>query len=225
VPHQVPAPAARTPLQLAITLFGTRPPFLLLLWFAALLYTQGHFISAPVCCPCLASSPTILCHGCPFAGQCARLEASLPARKAIPTALQINQCTRNEDSRPRNCNDRSSRGACKPRGLSKWYSEPVLPSFVVTCAESGADGELWQDTSPIGYDYPTKVLSPASITLVPIMRSGLGMLDGRQEHPGYHLRLPLTRRISTSNYPAGSSIRSSPWPFPRSAVASASRIL
>jgi len=36
------------------------------------------------------------------------------------------------------------------------------------------------DTSPIGYDFETETISPASITLVPIMRSGLGMLDALQ---------------------------------------------
>jgi len=36
------------------------------------------------------------------------------------------------------------------------------------------------DTSPIGYDYQTETVSPSSITLVPIMRSGLGMLDALQ---------------------------------------------
>jgi len=36
------------------------------------------------------------------------------------------------------------------------------------------------DTSPIGYAYETETISPASITLVPIMRSGLAMLDAFQ---------------------------------------------
>jgi len=36
------------------------------------------------------------------------------------------------------------------------------------------------DVSPLGYEYPVEKISPASITLVPIMRSGLGMLDALQ---------------------------------------------
>jgi uracil phosphoribosyltransferase len=41
--------------------------------------------------------------------------------------------------------------------------------------------KLKQDESPLGYDYTTETIAPSSITLVPILRSGLSMLEGT--HP------------------------------------------
>jgi uracil phosphoribosyltransferase len=69
-----------------------------------------------------------------------------------------------------------------------------------------------QDTSPIGYDYPTEILSPASITLVPIMRSGLGMLKGEQKQLEHQESLSLTHKLSTPNYPSSSCVCSSSRP-------------
>jgi uracil phosphoribosyltransferase len=40
-----------------------------------------------------------------------------------------------------------------------------------------ADGSN-QDESPIGFQYDFETISPQKITIVPILRSGLGMLDG-----------------------------------------------
>lgn len=35
-----------------------------------------------------------------------------------------------------------------------------------------------QDTSPLGYDYAIDKIAPAKVSLMPILRSGLGMIDG-----------------------------------------------
>ncbi|MCJ1479418.1 hypothetical protein MMC13_008103 [Lambiella insularis] len=36
---------------------------------------------------------------------------------------------------------------------------------------------LQQDETPLGYTYPTSVVQPSHISLVPVLRSGLGMVD------------------------------------------------
>lgn len=38
------------------------------------------------------------------------------------------------------------------------------------------------DKSPIGYEYTTETTSPSDLSLVPILRSGLGMVDGASSH-------------------------------------------
>jgi len=48
------------------------------------------------------------------------------------------------------------------------------------------------DSSPLGYEYPVETLSPSHISLVPILRSGLSMIDALQSLlpnpvPIYHL--------------------------------------
>jgi uracil phosphoribosyltransferase len=53
---------------------------------------------------------------------------------------------------------------------------------------------LGQDTSPLGYTYTSQTVSPAQINLVPILRSGLGMVDAVQSVlpipvPVHHLGL------------------------------------
>ncbi|KAL4801170.1 uracil phosphoribosyltransferase-domain-containing protein [Aspergillus venezuelensis] len=50
------------------------------------------------------------------------------------------------------------------------------------------------DTTPLGLEYETKTLDPANIALVPILRSGLGMIDAMNDLlptpvPIYHLGL------------------------------------
>ncbi|KAI9678544.1 MAG: hypothetical protein M1817_005601 [Caeruleum heppii] len=54
------------------------------------------------------------------------------------------------------------------------------------------DGE--KDESPLGYEFTTRTVFPASISLVPILRSGLGMVDALQSVlpdsvPVHHLGL------------------------------------
>lgn len=49
------------------------------------------------------------------------------------------------------------------------------------------------DKSPIGYEYTTETISPSDLSLVPILRSGLGMVDGTSS---YALLSPLTLYIS-----------------------------
>lgn len=36
-----------------------------------------------------------------------------------------------------------------------------------------------QDTTPLGIEYETQGIDPADLALVPILRSGLGMVDGK----------------------------------------------
>ena len=36
----------------------------------------------------------------------------------------------------------------------------------------------YQDTTPLGIEYETQGIDPADLALVPILRSGLGMVDG-----------------------------------------------
>ncbi|KAM0722554.1 hypothetical protein Q7P37_001995 [Cladosporium fusiforme] len=47
-------------------------------------------------------------------------------------------------------------------------------AHALTVAETGTD------TSPLGYSYTTESISPASVCLVPILRSGLSMVDALQ---------------------------------------------
>jgi uracil phosphoribosyltransferase len=42
----------------------------------------------------------------------------------------------------------------------------------------GPQADAVQDESPIGFEYDVESILPEKITLVPILRSGLGMLDG-----------------------------------------------
>lgn len=35
-----------------------------------------------------------------------------------------------------------------------------------------------QNTTPLGYEYTTSFITPDKIALVPILRSGLGMVNG-----------------------------------------------
>ena len=37
---------------------------------------------------------------------------------------------------------------------------------------------LAKNRTPLGYDYPTTLVSPEYISLVPILRSGIGMVEG-----------------------------------------------
>ncbi|KAL4958061.1 uracil phosphoribosyltransferase-domain-containing protein [Aspergillus filifer] len=57
-----------------------------------------------------------------------------------------------------------------------------------------ATGTGKTDTTPLGLEYETKTLDPANIALVPILRSGLGMIDAMNDLlptpvPIYHLGL------------------------------------
>lgn len=57
-----------------------------------------------------------------------------------------------------------------------------------------------QDTSPLGYPYPTTTLSPAKLSLVPILRSGLSMVAALQTllpHPVPVHHLGMYREKST----------------------------
>lgn len=38
------------------------------------------------------------------------------------------------------------------------------------------------DKTPLGFEYTTTAISPSTISLVPILRSGLGMVEGIQFH-------------------------------------------
>ena len=38
---------------------------------------------------------------------------------------------------------------------------------------------LSQDKTPLGYEFQTAKLEPEAISLVPILRSGLGMVEGK----------------------------------------------
>ncbi|KAF2838048.1 uracil phosphoribosyltransferas-like protein [Patellaria atrata CBS 101060] len=51
---------------------------------------------------------------------------------------------------------------------------------IVACEALGASLKTTQsgtDKSPLGYEYAVDTISPASISIVPILRSGLGMVD------------------------------------------------
>ncbi len=51
-----------------------------------------------------------------------------------------------------------------------------------------ADGHrliLRQDETPIGFQYDVESILPEKITIVPILRSGLGMLDGSSPYPSF----------------------------------------
>lgn len=36
-----------------------------------------------------------------------------------------------------------------------------------------------QDKTPLGFEYETTTISPETISIVPILRSGLGMIEGK----------------------------------------------
>jgi uracil phosphoribosyltransferase len=42
---------------------------------------------------------------------------------------------------------------------------------------------ITQDQSPLGYEYPIDSISPSHVSLVPILRSGLSMVDGMSFPP------------------------------------------
>lgn len=42
-----------------------------------------------------------------------------------------------------------------------------------------ADTFSKQDTTPLGFEYETTTISPETISIVPILRSGLGMVEGK----------------------------------------------
>lgn len=50
-----------------------------------------------------------------------------------------------------------------------------------------------QDKTPLGAEYETQGIEPADLALVPILRSGLGMVDGKNNQSffpiSYHLRI------------------------------------
>ena len=39
--------------------------------------------------------------------------------------------------------------------------------------------ENQQDHTPLGFEYTTSTVTPESISLIPVLRSGLGMVEGR----------------------------------------------
>lgn len=41
-----------------------------------------------------------------------------------------------------------------------------------------AANERHQDQTPLGFEYTTTTISPSTISIVPILRSGLGMVEG-----------------------------------------------
>lgn len=51
--------------------------------------------------------------------------------------------------------------------------------------ESYADALLLQDRTPLGVEYETQGIDPADLALVPILRSGLGMVDGQFTSTSY----------------------------------------
>ena len=51
-----------------------------------------------------------------------------------------------------------------------------------------------QDKTPLGVEYETQVIDPADLALVPILRSGLGMVEGPSTIP---TSAPRTRHITT----------------------------
>jgi len=63
-----------------------------------------------------------------------------------------------------------------------WYTQALhTPSTMpqATSQKITTDQQL-QDTSPLGYTYSTQTISPSSVCLVPILRSGLSMVDALQ---------------------------------------------
>lgn len=54
-----------------------------------------------------------------------------------------------------------------------------------------------QDKSPLGYEYATTTITPTQISLVPILRSGLSMVDGAYAS----LPLPPLHPLSTPSPP------------------------
>jgi hypothetical protein len=63
---------------------------------------------------------------------------------------------------------------------------------------------ITQAKTKLGYEYTTQVVSPSSISLVPILRSGLGMLDGLSSK----LKTPQTIANSLQQYKLSSLIPS-----------------
>ncbi|KAI9810575.1 MAG: hypothetical protein M1832_001236 [Thelocarpon impressellum] len=56
-------------------------------------------------------------------------------------------------------------------------------ALIVGCEALGASLKLHdgpEDKSPLGYTYTTQTITPSEISLVPILRSGLGMVDALQ---------------------------------------------
>ncbi|KAL4878859.1 uracil phosphoribosyltransferase-domain-containing protein [Aspergillus karnatakaensis] len=101
-----------------------------------------------------------------------------------------------------------------------------------------ATGTGKTDSTPLGLEYETKTIDPANIALVPILRSGLGMIDAINDLlpspvPIYHLGL-FRERFSLqpveyyNNLPyqrSGSTSSSGPEPTTNTAAASVAILL
>lgn len=51
---------------------------------------------------------------------------------------------------------------------------------------------LLQDKTPLGFEYETTTVVPETISIVPILRSGLGMVEGRNTPPPFLEKKSLT---------------------------------
>ncbi|KXH37399.1 uracil phosphoribosyltransferase [Colletotrichum simmondsii] len=61
-------------------------------------------------------------------------------------------------------------------------SKVIIPSFTAVSCYNQAPGLtlLAQDSTPLGFDFISTTISPSSLCLVPILRSGLGMVEAVQ---------------------------------------------
>ncbi|UQC77392.1 uracil phosphoribosyltransferase [Colletotrichum lupini] len=55
-----------------------------------------------------------------------------------------------------------------------------------------------KDSTPLGFDFTSTTISPSSLCLVPILRSGLGMVEGNYPSNTRHLLFNLKLRTNTS---------------------------
>jgi len=89
----------------------------------------------------------------------------------------------------------TGRGSVHKKGSTSEKSTRCFLVFKLVCFLSHLTvGFLIQAQTPIGYDYLTTTITPERIALVPVLRSGLGMLDALQtllpvSVPVHHLGL------------------------------------
>ncbi|KXH52782.1 uracil phosphoribosyltransferase [Colletotrichum nymphaeae SA-01] len=77
-------------------------------------------------------------------------------------------------------------------------SKVIIPSFKAVSYYNQAPGltPFAQDSTPLGFDFTSTTISPSSLCLVPILRSGLGMVEGNYSSNTRYLLFSLKSRTN-----------------------------
>lgn len=169
--------------------------------------------------PCHSPQPLLFTqlprHGLPFIppSQRPRIIPPMPARQTLPAPITARKRPGDKSPRARNRPHRRLRSAGEIAADDrKWYRElrfvdrrfpsvlrackpEKFPSILTRRVFFGAVLTLLaiiQGETPLGYAYAVESTAP-SVALVPVLRSGLGMLDGRLSSLSLSLSPPKPR--------------------------------